>query len=283
MYFESGLILEGGGMRGVYTAGVTDFFLEKDIMFNEIYGVSAGSANAASYISEQKRRALHVDIDFLKDKRYASMYSLMTTGNFFGTDMCYDKIPNELLPYDYEQFNKYQGKFYAVATDCITGKAEYFRIKDMRKDIDKIRASCSLPLMAEVVIINGKPYLDGGISDSIPIRRSIVGGNKKNVIVLTRDITYRKEPNSLMPAIRLLYKKYPELTRSMEKRHLYYNRELEYIENLEKQGKVFVIRPSSVVEIGRLEKNKYKLVQLYKQGYNDAKSCYDSLMNYLNS
>ena len=132
-------------------------------------------------------------------------------------------------------------------------------------------------------MINGITYLDGGSSDSILIRRSIVEDNKKNVIVLTRDITYRKEPNSLMPAIRLLYKKYPELTRSMEKRHLYYNRELEYIENLEKQGKVFVIRPSSVVEIGRLEKNKYKLVQLYKQGYNDAKSCYDSLMNYLNS
>jgi len=280
---KGGLILEGGGMRGIYTAGVLDFFIDRDIYFSEVYGVSAGSANGSSYLSKQKGRAFHVNTDFLDNKEYASAYSLVTTGNFFGSEMCYDTIPNKLLPYDYETFKKYEGNFYAVATNCITGHPEYLKVRDMKKDIYKIKASCSLPLMAEMVYIDGVPYLDGGISDSIPIRQSIKSGNKLNVVVLTRDIDYRKKPNELLPVIKLKYKKYPELVKTIENRHIQYNRTLEYIKNQEEKGNIFCIRPSVELTVGRLEKNKGKLVAVYRQGYKDAKSRYEELIEYINS
>ncbi len=279
----SGLILEGGGMRGAYTAGVLDFFIDKKIVFENVYGVSAGAANACSYISSQRGRAFSVDVDYLEDKRYASMHSLLTTGDFFGVEMCYDTIPNKLNIYDYEAFDKYSGNFYAVVTNCITGKAEYKLIKDMRKDIISVRASCSLPLMSRNVEIDGIPYLDGGISDSIPIRQARRDGNKKNVIVLTRDISYRKKPNELLPIMKVRYRKYPELVKCIARRHIMYNRTLEYISKLEEKGKAVVIRPSRPVDIGRLEKNRDKLEKLYEEGYQDAQNKYNVLKNFLTS
>lgn len=276
-----GLILEGGGMRGAYTAGVLDLFLDKNIEFKHCYGVSAGSVNACSYLSKQRGRAFRVDVDYLEDKNYASVYNLFKTGNFFGTEMCYHTIPEKLNPYDYDAFNKFDGKFYAVVTNCENGQPEYLEIKDMKNEIDMIRASCSLPLMAQMVNIGGKIYLDGGISDSIPIRKSVKDGNSKNVIVLTRDINYRKKPNELMPVIRIKYSKYPKLIEAIEKRHKYYNMTLDYINNQEKKGNVFVIRPSEKVNIGRLEKDKEKLTELYHRGYTDAEKQYKELVDFL--
>ena len=276
-----GLILEGGGMRGAYTSGVLDFFLDEGIEFKACYGVSAGSVNACSYISKQRGRSFHVEVDFLDDKNYASVYNLVTTGNFFGTEMCYETIPKELLPYDYDMYSQYDGEFYAVVTNCITGQAEYLKLEDMERQIDYIRASCSLPLMAQMVYINGVPYLDGGISDSIPVRRSVRDGHKKNVVVLTRDITYRKKLNEMMPLIKMKYKKYPKLIESMERRHTMYNMTLEYLNNKEKEGEVFVIRPKKEVKVGRLEKNKEKLTELYKQGYKEAKERAEELKQFL--
>lgn len=276
-----GLILEGGGMRGAYTAGVLDFFMDKDIEFNSCYGVSAGSVHACSYISKQRGRAFRVDVDYLDDREYASAYNLIKTGNFFGTKMCYDRIPNELNPYDYEKFNEYTGDFYAVVTNCLTGQPEYLKITDLKSQIDYIRASCSLPLMAEMVTIKGVPYLDGGISDSIPVRRSVRDGNIKNVIVLTRDISYRKKQNELLSVIKVKYSKYPNLIEAMTKRHKVYNMTLDYIKKQEKKGNVFVIRPSSPVKIGRLEKDKKKLTALYNQGYRDAAKKYETLVSFM--
>lgn len=268
-------------MRGAYTAGVLDFFLDNEIEFKNCYAVSAGSANGSSYISKQRGRAYHADVDFLNDRNYASFYSLFKTGNFFGTDMCYETIPKELLPYDYEAFNNYDGNFYAVVTNCNTGQPEYLKLEDMEKQIDYIRASCSLPLMAQIVNINGKPYLDGGISDAIPVRKSVKDGNKRNVVVLTRDISYRKKPNEMLPIIKVRYKKYPKLVEAVEKRHIVYNRTLDYIANQEREGNILVIRPSSPITIGRLEKDKAKLTHIYKQGYRDAKNKSDELMKFL--
>lgn len=276
-----GLILEGGGMRGAYTAGVLDFFMDKDIEFNSCYGVSAGSVHACSYISKQRGRAFRVDVDYLDDREYASAYNLIKTGNFFGTKMCYDRIPNELNPYDYEKFNEYKGDFYAVVTNCLTGQPEYLKITDLKSQIDYIRASCSLPLMAEMVTIKGVPYLDGGISDSIPVRRSVRDGNIKNVIVLTRDISYRKKQNELLSVIKVKYSKYPNLIEAMTKRHKVYNMTLDYIKKQEEKGNVFVIRPSSPVKIGRLEKDKKKLTALYNQGYRDAAKKYETLVSFM--
>lgn len=276
-----GLVLEGGGMRGVYTAGVLDFFLDKDIEFDNVYGVSAGAANACSYISKQRGRALRVDVDYLEDKNYASIYSLVKTGDFFGAKMCYDTIPNKLNPFDYDTYNSFQGNFYATVTNCKTGKAEYKKVKDLKKDIVFVRASCSLPLMAREVSIGDIPYLDGGVSDSIPILKARKDGNKKNVIILTRDKTYRKKKNELLFLLSIRYKKYPEFVKTMARRHIVYNKTLKYIDKLEDAGKAFVIRPKRPVSIGRLEKDKDKLLALYNEGYEDAKENYEKLKEYL--
>ena len=277
----TGLILEGGGMRGAYTAGVLDFFLDKNLEFDNVYGVSAGAVNACSYLSKQRGRAFKVDVDYLEEKDYAGISVFLRTGDFFGVDFCYNKIPNELNPYDKDTFNSYEGNFYAVVTNCETGQAEYMKIEDMDEDIIKIRASASLPMLSRFVEINGVKYLDGGVSDSIPIYQARKSGCKKNVIVLTRDKDYRKSKNNMMPLIKLKYRKYPELVKSMQNRHKLYNKTLKYIDKLEAEGKIVVIRPKMEVDIGRLEKDKEKLTNLYHQGYNDAKEKYQEILKLL--
>lgn len=279
--YKGGLVLEGGGMRGVYTAGVLDFFIDKDIFFENIYGVSAGICHACSYLSKQRNRAYRVMVDYLDDKRYASFYSLVTTGDYFGVKMIYDEIPNELYPYDKETFEKYKGNLYSVVTNMNTGKAEYIKLKDMDKDLIYVRASSSLPLLSRIVKVGDKEYLDGGIADSIPIKRAMEGGNKKNVVVLTQPKEYRKSKNKLLPVMKIKYKKYPNFVDAMANRHINYNNTLDMIEKEEKNGDVFVIRPSESLNITRLEKNKDKLESLYNLGFNDAKKVYYDLMKFI--
>lgn len=278
---KAGLVVEGGGMRGVYSSGVLDFFIEKDLFFENNYGVSAGACHLCSYLAKQYKRAFRVNVDYLNDKRYCSVHSLLKTGNLFGAEMLYDIIPNELNLFDYDTYNKNESNFYVVITDINTGKPEYVKIGDLKKDIIYVRGSSSLPLLAQNVKINDKEYLDGGISDSIPIKKSIADGNKKNVVILTRDSTYRKGKNSLMPIIKLKYKKYPDFVKSMADRYIVYNEILDFIKELEDNGDVFVIRPKKPVNIGRTEKNREKLEALYNDGYNDAKDCYEELLKYL--
>ena len=278
---KAGLVVEGGGMRGVYSSGVLDFFIEKDLFFENNYGVSAGACHLCSYLAKQYKRAFRVNVDYLNDKRYCSVHSLLKTGNLFGAEMLYDIIPNELDLFDYDTYNKNESNFYVVITDINTGKPEYVKIGDLKKDIIYVRASSSLPLLAQNVKINDKEYLDGGISDSIPIKKSIADGNKKNVVILTRDSTYRKGKNSLMHIIKLKYKKYPNFVKSMADRYIVYNEILDFIKELEDNGDVFVIRPKKPVNIGRTEKNREKLEALYNDGYNDAKDCYEELLKYL--
>ena len=268
---KAGLVVEGGGMRGVYSSGVLDFFIEKDLFFENNYGVSAGACHLCSYLAKQYKRAFRVNVDYLNDKRYCSVHSLLKTGNLFGAEMLYDIIPNELDLFDYDTYNKNESNFYVVITDINTGKPEYVKIGDLKKDIIYVRASSSLPLLAQNVKIN----------DSIPIKKSIADGNKKNVVILTRDSTYRKGKNSLMPIIKLKYKKYPNFVKSMADRYIVYNEILDFIKELEDNGDVFVIRPKKPVNIGRTEKNREKLEALYNDGYNDAKDCYEELLKYL--
>ena len=187
-----GLILEGGGMRGIYTAGVLDFFIDKKIEVDLVVGVSAGGCHAASYLSKQYNRAFRTNIDYLHDKEYLSFRNLIKTGSIFGMDLMFNKIPNELYPYDYETFNKSKSKFTVVATNCETGEAEYFQLKDMKKDIMYLQASCSIPMFANIVEVDGYKLVDGGVSDSIPIEYALKQGCNKNIVVLTRDRTYRK-------------------------------------------------------------------------------------------
>lgn len=279
---NSGVVIEGGGMRGVYTAGVLDFFMEKNLYFEDCYAVSAGACHAVSYYSKQIGRSFKVIFDYIQDKEYCSINSLIKTGDMFGVEMLYNKIPNELVPYDYDTFNKFKGKLYSVVTNCKTGKAEYIKIEDMKRDIVAIRASSSLPLLSRIVEINGEEYLDGGIADSIPIKKSIEDGHKKNVIILTRDNTYRKAKSSFLNLLKIKYKKYPKLVNAIENRYKIYNETLDFIEEKRKSGEVFVIQPKGPVNISRVEKDKKKLKNLYDEGYNDAKECYEKLLKFIN-
>lgn len=278
---KTGLVLEGGGLRGIFTAGVLDFFLEKNIEFDGCIGVSAGSCHACSYLSKQYKRAFNVSVDYLDDKRYCSMYSLITTGDLFGADFVYGEIPDKLNPIDNETFMKSKTKFQAVITNCRTGEAEYPEVKDFRTDTVYIRASSSLPFLSKMVKINGELYLDGGVSDSIPIKKSIENGNTKNVIIMTRDRKYRKKQSKLGKISAIRYKKYPKFVELMNTRFSRYNEILEYIYELEKQGKVFIIQPETPLNLGRIEKNKEKLTNVYNVGYEQAKKQYDALMEYL--
>lgn len=281
MLYQAGLVLEGGGMRGIYTAGVLEYFLEKEIEFADCYGVSAGAAHLCSYLSKQKGRAYHVGVDYLHHKRYCSMESLLKTGDLFGVQMCYHDIPDRLNPYDFETAQNYPGKAYAVVTNIQTGKPEYIRLRDMHRDIVAVQASASLPLVSRNVRIHGSYYLDGGIADAIPIQKSILSGNRKNVVVLTKEVGYRRKPSSHLELIRMRYLKYPKVYELMRDRHIRYHQTMEFLENQKKNGQAFVIRPKKDIGVGRIEKDKKKLRQLYLSGYEDAKECYDSMMQYL--
>jgi predicted patatin/cPLA2 family phospholipase len=281
--YQAGLVLEGGGMKGIYTAGVLDFFMDKGLEFSNVYGVSAGACHMASYLSGQRGRALDVSIDYLDTKRYCSVESLLLTGDLFNTSMCYHTIPDYLYPYDNEAFKRYQGKAYSVVTNIETGRAEYLRVRDMLAEIDKIRASASLPLVARIVRIDGKPYLDGGLSDSIPIQKAVLDGNRKNIVIMTKEVGFRRKPVNAaqLALIKARYVKYPKVAELMARRHIVYNECLDYIDRLQSDGQIFVIRPSHAGEVGRIERDKDKVKALYDQGYAEAESCYEELMQYL--
>lgn len=279
--YQAGLVLEGGGMKGVYTSGVLDFFLDKGVEFSSVYGVSAGACSMCSFLSKQRGRAFDITVDYLDTRRYCSLESLLTSGDLFNVEMCYHLIPDYLSPYDYDTFDAYQGKAYSVATNIETGRPRYFRIRDMKKDIDKIRASASLPLVSRNVKIGGSYYLDGGISDAIPLQQSVLDGNRKNVVVMTKETGYVRKPSEHLELVKLRYLKYPKVYELMSERHVNYNNTVAYIEKQREEGKVFVIRPNKKSDVGRIEKDREKLTALYSEGYQDAADCYEELLAYL--
>ena len=282
---KCGLVLEGGGMKGIYTAGVLEYFMENDLYFENCYGVSAGACHLCSYISKQKRRAYRVALDYLEDKNYCSVKSLLTTGDLFNADMCYNKIPNKLDPYDYKTASKYEGNAYAVVTNIRTGKPEYMPMREMYKDTIAVRASASLPLLSRAVKIGTEFYLDGGIADAVPIRHAIADGNQKNVVILTKEVGYVRQmaSQSTRNLVKLRYVKYPKLHELISDRHIRYNETLRFLEEEKEAGRAFVIRPQRPNDIGRIEKDRKKMELLYKIGYQDAKECYEDLLKFLHN
>lgn len=280
---DCGLVLEGGGMKGMYTAGVLEYFMEKDLYFRNCYSVSAGACHLVNYMSKQKKRSYRVGLNYLNDKNYCSAYSLLTTGDLFNVKMSYDIIPNKLDPYDYKTAAKYEGNAYAVATNIRTGEAEYLPLRELHRDTVAVRASASLPLVSRNVKIGSEYYLDGGISDAIPIRKSISDGNTKNVVVLTKEAGYvRKQASPAMRnLIRLKYAKYPKVYELVCDRHVRYNETMQFLDAEEKAGRAFVLRPQKANDIGRIEKDRAKLEALYQLGYHDARDQYDDLMEFL--
>ena len=276
------LILEGGGMRGVYSAGVLDLLLDKDIDIKYCVGVSAGACNCVSYISKQKKRNYRVNINYINDKRYLSIRNLLLTGSAFGMDMLFDIIPNELEVFDHETYINSNAKFFVGSTNCDTGLPEFYNIKDFNIDgYDALKASISLPLVAKIINYDNKNLLDGGIAAPIPVQKAIEDGIEKHVIILTRHRGYKKEKTKIMPIIKRKYKNYPKLVEAIENRYKIYNDTLELINKLEKEGKCFVISPSTPLKVSRFERDKEKLKIVYSQGYEDALKLSENLKIFL--
>lgn len=277
---KTGLVLEGGGVRGIYTAGVLDVFMEHGIAFDGVIGVSAGAIHGCSYLSGQKGRSIRYYRNYVKDPHFMSIRSWLKTGDIVGAEFCYHTLPDELDVYDHEAFLRNGTPFYAVCTNVETGRAEYLRLTDMRSQIEALRASASLPYFSRIVELDGKKYLDGGCADSIPVDAFRDMGYGRNVAVLTRDAAYRKSPE-MARLTRLVYRKYPAFIRTMERRHLMYNAQLERIAQLEMEGSVFVIRPEIPLDIGRLETDVDKVQRAYDQGRADAEKALPALRAFL--
>lgn len=280
-----GLVLEGGGMRGLYTAGVLDTFMDEKINVDGIIGVSAGALFGANYFSNQRGRALRYNKKYCKDKRYISIRSLLTTGNIINKDFAFYKITNELDPFDDKEFIKTNKDFYAVVTNVDTDDAEYINIKNSTIDnLEVLRATGALPMVSKMVEINNNKYLDGAVSDSIPVSKCLELGYDKVIVVLTQDKDYRKkEYNKLVKMfINFKYRKYPKLREKIINRYIMYNESLDNIKKLEKNGKIFVIRPSKKLDISRLENDENKLQSVYDLGVKDTKKIIKKLKEYLN-
>ncbi len=273
MYLDekAALVLEGGGMRGVFTCGVLDYFMDHDIYFPYGVGVSAGACNGLSFMSRQRGRAKSSNIDMLEKYQYIGVKHLWTQHSIFDQDLLYKRFPEEILPFDYNMYFANSDRFEMVITNCLTGLPCYLEEKkDLHRLVDIAKASSSLPYICPIVYIDGIPMLDGGIVDSIPIMRAIGLGYENNVVVLTRNRGYREDSKDIKIP-KFVYKKYPRLRVVLSHRCQCYNNQLELIEKLEDEGRIRVIRPIKPVKVGRIEKDINKLTELYEEGYACAK------------
>lgn len=279
---KTGLIMEGGAMRGLFTAGVTDVMMENSIKFDGAIGVSAGAAFGCNYKSGQIGRAARYNIKYCRDKRYCSIWSLIFTGNLFGTKFCYHDLPEKLDIFDDEAFSANPMPFYVVCTDVLTGKPLYKKYEKSDDNFAEwVRASSSLPLVSKVVELEGNKLLDGGISDSIPIKYFENIGYDRNVIILTQPKGYRKEKTSSLPLVRATLRKYPNMIKSVENRHIMYNETVKYIEEKEKLGEVLVIRPDEALPIKRTSHDPEKLREVYEEGRRIANKYIEEIKAFL--
>ena len=267
---KTGLVLEGGGMRGMYTDGILDVFLDQGLSFDGVIGVSAGAIHGSSFVSGQRGRNIRYYKKYIRDNRFISMRNLVRTGDIAEVQFCYHDLPEKLDLYDYDAFNRSKTEFYAVCSNVETGKAEYLPITDMKEQIDRMRASASLPLVSKIVKTAGLKLLDGGCTDSIPVKAFAKMGYTKDVVVLTRHKGYRKEIEGT-GLTKLVYRKYPEFVKAVYRRPSVYNHTLDEIEKWEEEGKIFVIRPSVPLTIGRMEADPKKIKEVYELGRDDAR------------
>lgn len=267
---KSGLILEGGGMRGVFTSGVLDCFMDHGIRFPYTIGVSAGACNGLSYMSGQRGRAKYSNIDMLDKYHFIGVKHLITKGNIMDFDLMFHEFPERIIPYDYAAYAKCTEEYEMVTTNCYTGKPCYYNEKyNPHRIIEIVKASSSLPFVCPIAYVDGTPMLDGGIADSIPLLRACELGYNNNVVVLTRNKGYRKEDKiSKIPPF--FYCKYPELRQAIASRNMMYNRQIAMVEELEDRGELIVIRPTQPITVSRMEKDTSKLLDLYNQGYQAA-------------
>ena len=274
------LVLEGGGLRGIYTAGVLDEMLKDKIKVDAIIGVSMGALIGINYKSKQPERAIRYNLRYCNDKRYMGLHSLIKTGNIANKEFAYYKVPNELDKFDYDTYKKSKIKMYVTVTNLETGEAEYIEIKDAKDNIEYLRASSSIPGVSRIVEVGDKKYLDGGIADSIPVKKALELGYDRVIVVLTRPIEYRKKLTE-MKWLQARYKKYPKFKKAIASRNKNYNKTVDEIIKLEKNNKVFCIRPSRQVKISRVEKNERIILEQYNLGREDYLNRKEDLLKYL--
>ena len=283
MFKDVALVLEGGGMRGVYTAGLLDVFHDEGFKFGGYCGTSAGATHLCNFLSEQRGRNLRMDTVHSRDPRYMSLWNWIRTGNYFDLEFCYHTVPEVIDPFDFDTFRKNAAisQFFVAASNVETGNAEHLQVRDLRTDMDAIRASSSLALDSSLVKYKGKKMLDGNTADSIPFEFMETLGYKKLVILATQPAGYRKTPNVLAPLYRLVYGKYPKFVDAVKNRYLRYNQCLRVLAAREKEGKAFVFRPSVKIKVGRVEKDTGNLKALYALGVKDAQERLQDLKDFL--
>lgn len=267
---KTALVLEGGGLRGVFTCGVLDCFMDHGIRFPLTIGVSAGACNGLSYMSGQRGRARISNIDLMEKHHYVGFKYLLTQGCIMDFKLLFEDFPDRIIPYNYEAYFSNPDRFVMVTTNCLSGEAEYFEEKSSSERVMSIvRASSSLPFVTKITYVDGIPMLDGGIADSIPVRYVLEQGYDNPVVILTRNKGYRKKENKMRVA-KTMYRKYPNLQQALSRRNAVYNQTMDLIEKMEEEGKITVIRPIRPVEVGRMEKDTAKLAALYQEGYDIA-------------
>ena len=278
-----GLVMEGGAMRGLFTAGVLDVFLDEGITVDGVIGVSAGATFGCNFLTKQKGRALRYCLRYVNDPRFCSVPSLLLTGDMFGAKFCYHTIPEQLDPIDNDAFHQGGVPFYIACTDVRTGRAVYHQCRDLldREELEWVRACASMPLASRIVHAGQYDMLDGGISDSIPLKYFEYKGYQRNIVILTQPADYRKEPNSMMPLVRRVYRNYPNLIRAMERRHVIYNKQLDHVREAGENGSAFVIRPPQKLPVSHITHDPEKLRAVYRIGRETALSVLPALREYL--
>lgn len=280
---KTGLVLEGGAMRGLFSMGICDVLMEKGITFDGIIGVSAGAVFGCNVKSRQPGRAIRYNTTYCKDPRYCSFRSLIKTGNLFGVDFCYRELPEKLDIFDRDTYERSELPFYVVCTDVETGQAVYHLCEnDIDKDILWMQASASMPLASRKVYIDGKAYLDGGVADSVPLRYFQSIGFEKNLVILTQPKGYVKGKNKALPLMKRAFRKYPAFLHTIAHRHEVYNTTSAYIEEQEQAGNTFVLRPEAPLPVGRVEHDAAKLRAAYDLGRECAEKHWEEIISFLN-
>ncbi|MCL7745708.1 patatin-like phospholipase family protein [Halalkalibacter alkaliphilus] len=277
-----GLVLEGGGMKGLYTAGVLEYFLEKDLFFLYVIGVSAGACMGASYVSRQKGRNKKVNVGLVNDPRYLSFRNFLFKREMFGMDFLFDEVPNHIVPFDFDTFAMTKQQFLIGTMDCHSGEAIYYNKQRHKDDILKIiRASSSIPFIARPVEYDGRLLLDGGLVDPIPLGKAKKDGNQKNIVIMTKSTNERLKASRVSSVLKRLYRKFPAVADSFEKRLITYNDTLSFIESEQEEKNVFLIQPSIDLSLSGFERNQKRLLELYELGYHDAKLQFERLKKWL--
>ena len=278
---KTGLVLEGGGLRGIYTAGALDCFMDEGIWFPYCIGVSAGACNGASYLSGQRGRSYRIDIDYIRDPRYISLRNFVRTRSLFGMDFLFREVPERLDPFDYDAFFARECQLITGVTNVATGKPCYFSKEALRHDVTVLKASSSIPVFSPMVPYRGGLYLDGGTSDPIPVRKALADGCEKLVVIRTRHRDYVKQPEGFRRIYRRAFRDYPAMIHTLDIRHKVYNDTVSFLGELESQGKAFVLAPREKLPIDRFERDPKKLDAVYHLGYNQTKELLPQLRAFL--